>query len=414
MIWIGILIGVLAVIGVYFYVYFRRMIGWLRKKKGDTATRLLSGFCAGGAALLTLNMRSIWAIVMLHLFGFALCMELVHAVIRWLTGRHMGERRPAGRYMGERRPAGRHRGRRRTADRQMSGRRKTALGEENSPDRWDGLYRCGIIPILCTALTVGYGYWNMNHVIRTDYRIKTEKDIRDQGYVIALVSDLHYGTTMGAKKLREYADIIQDASADMVVLCGDMVDEGTTREQMEEAMGILGSIQSPMGTLFVHGNHDKTRYAGNPNFTAEQLEDAVRNAGIRILADQKAELPGGLQVVGRDDRSFPRGGRRKSIEELTEDMNQDKFILLLDHQPCELEAADRAGCDLMLSGHTHAGQIWPSGLISQGTGMVELNYGYRMMNHLQVIVSSGIAGWAYPVRTSKHCEYVIVTVERAE
>lgn len=110
MIWIGILIGVLAVIGVYFYVYFRRMIGWLRKKKGDTATRLLSGFCAGGAALLTLNMRSIWAIVMLHLFGFALCMELVHAVIRWLTGRHMGERRPAGRYMGERRPAGRHRG----------------------------------------------------------------------------------------------------------------------------------------------------------------------------------------------------------------------------------------------------------------------------------------------------------------
>ena len=199
MIWIGILIGVLAVIGVYFYVYFRRMIGWLRKKKGDTATRLLSGFCAGGAALLTLNMRSIWAIVMLHLFGFALCMELVHAVIRWLTGRHMGERRPAGRYMGERRPAGRHRGRRRTADRQMSGRRKTALGEENSPDRWDGLYRCGIIPILCTALTVGYGYWNMNHVIRTDYRIKTEKDIRDQGYVIALVSDLHYGTTMGAK-----------------------------------------------------------------------------------------------------------------------------------------------------------------------------------------------------------------------
>ena len=394
MIWIGILIGVLAVIGVYFYVYFRRMIGWLRKKKGDTATRLLSGFCAGGAALLTLNMRSIWAIVMLHLFGFALCMELVHAVIRWLTGRHMGERR--------------------TADRQMSGRRKTALGEENRPDRWDALYPCGIIPILCTALTVGYGYWNMNHVIRTDYRIKTEKDIRDQGYVIALVSDLHYGTTMGAKKLREYADIIQDASADMVVLCGDMVDEGTTREQMEEAMGILGSIQSPMGTFFVHGNHDKTRYAGNPNFTAEQLEDAVRNAGIRILADQKAELPGGLQVVGRDDRSFPRGGRRKSIEELTEDMNQDKFILLLDHQPCELEAADRAGSDLMLSGHTHAGQIWPSGLISQGTGMVELNYGYRMMNHLQVIVSSGIAGWAYPVRTSKHCEYVIVTVERAE
>ena len=82
---------------------------------------------------------------------------------------------------------------------------------------------------------------------------------------------------------------------------------------------------------------------------------------------------------------------------------------MLDHQPSELEAADRAGYDLLLSGHTHAGQIWPTGLISQAVGIVELNYGQRKLDHLQVIVSSGIGG--YPIRTSRHCEYVIISVE---
>lgn len=71
---------------------------------------------------------------------------------------------------------------------------------------------------------------------------------------------------------------------------------------------------------------------------------------------------------------------------------------MLDHQPSELEAADRAGYDLLLSGHTHAGQIWPTGLISQAAGIVEWNYGYRKLDHLQVIVSSGIGGWGYPIQ----------------
>lgn len=91
-------------------------------------------------------------------------------------------------------------------------------------------------------------------------------------------------------------------------------------------------------------------------------------------------------------------------------VDPEDFILLLDHQPCEQEAVDAAGCDLMLSGHTHAGQIWPVGQISQAAGIVEMNYGYRKLNRLQVIVSSGLVGWGYPIRTSRHCEYVVIEV----
>ena len=66
--------------------------------------------------------------------------------------------------------------------------------------------------------------------------------------------------------------------------------------------------------------------------------------------------------------------------------------------------------DLSLSGHTHAGQIWPTGQLGELIGVNELNYGYRQDGDYQVIVSSGIGGWGYSIRTGGHSEYVVITL----
>ena len=68
-------------------------------------------------------------------------------------------------------------------------------------------------------------------------------------------------------------------------------------------------------------------------------------------------------------------------------------MLLLDHQPRGLKENKKVGVDLSLSGHTHAGQIWPTGQLGELIGVTELNYGYRQDHNYQVIVSSGIGGW---------------------
>ena len=70
----------------------------------------------------------------------------------------------------------------------------------------------------------------------------------------------------------------------------------------------------------------------------------------------------------------------------------------------------KAGVDLSLSGHTHAGQIWPTGQLGELIGVTELNYGHRQDGDYQVIVSSGIGGWGYPIRTGGHSEYVVITL----
>ncbi|MBP2032075.1 putative MPP superfamily phosphohydrolase [Clostridium algifaecis] len=92
-------------------------------------------------------------------------------------------------------------------------------------------------------------------------------------------------------------------------------------------------------------------------------------------------------------------------------MDLHKFILLLDHQPFELQKNDELGYDLQLSGHTHAGQIWPVGLLSDILRTNELNYGYKKLSNMQAIVSSGMAGWGYPIRTEANSEYVIIDIK---
>lgn len=279
--------------------------------------------------------------------------------------------------------------------------------------KWKGIYRCGIVPILCMLAVLGYGYWNMTHIVETDYTIYTDKNIREEGYRIALLSDLHFGNTMGEEELRQCGNRITETQPDMIILAGDIVDENTTMEQLNGAMKILGSIPSKYGSFYVYGNHDRARYSSSPKFTEQQLQAAMQHSGIHVLSDESYALNEEFTIIGREDRSFFGETGRKSSEELLDGVDTEDFLLLLDHQPRELEQNREAGYDLQLSGHTHGGQIWPVGLISDVLGFGEINYGHRKMENFQAIVSSGMAGWGYPIRTGCHSEYVIVDVTRA-
>ncbi len=269
------------------------------------------------------------------------------------------------------------------------------------------VYRSGIPALLAAVLMVGYGYYNMHHIVKTEYTVLTDKEIREEGYTIVFFSDLHYGTTLNSVQLKRAADSIESENPDIVILGGDIVDERTSLAQMQEAFEIMGNIRTRYGIYYVYGNHDKNAYVQRPNYTAEQLADTIEQAGIHILEDETYEINNEILLIGRADRGHA-AGMRKSVFQLVEGADAAKEWILIDHQPVEYVGVMESGCGMILSGHTHAGQVWPLGFLAEIFHTDEMTYGYRKEGSLTEVVSSGIAGWGYPVRTQKHSEYVVI------
>ena len=333
---------------------------WSKKRR-----RIAAGILAAALIVPTFRMYDSWFIILLHVTVFLLAIDGIVWVVR-----------------------------------------KLRKNRELSP-LWNKIYRSGVIAILLTALVCGYGHYNIYQVIRTDYTVETRKAIRAEGYRLVLLSDLHDGLTLDGAQLRAVAERIDAAQPDAIILDGDLVDESTTLEEMEEAFEILGQLNSTYGIYYVYGNHDQNNYTSSPNYTREQLADTIRKNGITILEDESVTLGSDLTLIGRADRgdgSF----QRKEISELVASLNPEQEWILLDHQPSDYQKAEQAGCDLILSGHTHAGQIWPAGLFATLFHFDELNYGEKDVGNLHAIVTSGIAGWGYPIRTERHSEYVVI------
>lgn len=267
---------------------------------------------------------------------------------------------------------------------------------------WTFLYRYSLIPLLGTAILMVYGYFNMSHIIRTEYTISTNKDIPAGGYTIALIADTHFENATTLPMIQTMMDQIRDDHPDLILLGGDLVDEHTSHDGMKSLFPVLGSIHPPLGTYYVYGNHDLQRYAASPTFTETELQQTIASSDIHILADHTVQLTDTLFLAGRRDRTMG----QLPVKDLLIEADPADYILLLDHQPYDFHLKQQAGADLTLSGHTHAGQIFPAGMFTAG----DLNYGEKIVDTLTAIVTSGASGWGFPIRTSKHSEYVILHI----
>ena len=261
-----------------------------------------------------------------------------------------------------------------------------------------------LLPIAITAGLLIYGVINMGRVHQTTYSLTTDKPIRQEGYRVAFLSDLHYPTVQDPALLPDYVNQINALQSDIIVLGGDIVEEGTSKEAMQEVFAQLGRLEAPLGVYFIYGNHDRHMVPIAGAYSREELAAAIEGSGIRILEDESLLLNGEIFLIGRADAA----GERSGIHALAQNAPENAYIISLDHQPGDTKASHTAGVDLILSGHTHAGQIFPAGYVIALFG--GMPYGRYQMGDCVSIVSSGFAGWGFPIRTQGVCEYVIVDI----
>ena len=265
------------------------------------------------------------------------------------------------------------------------------------------IYWQGWLALLTAAVYLGVGCFQCVHVWKTEYSLSSDKSV--EPLRIALLADSHVGTTFDGEGFAAYLDEIMLQEPDLILIPGDFVDDSTTRSDMLTACRALGQIDSRYGVWFAYGNHDRG-YFNSRDFSAEDLVQALEESRVHILEDEAA-LVGDLCIVGRRDASF---GQRAELAELLDGIDPEKYILVLDHEPTDYENEAATAADLVVSGHTHGGQLIPLGTVGEFFAGNDRTYGYERRNGTDFIVTSGISDWAVHFKTGTRSEYVIITL----
>lgn len=272
-------------------------------------------------------------------------------------------------------------------------------------------YYAGALAIAVTICYLCVGWVLAHHVWRTAYTIETEKEVGELR--IVQFADSHVGTTFHAEGLAEYVAQMQEENPDIVVITGDFVDDDTTKEDMIGSCRALGALQATYGVYYVFGNHDKGYYGEDyRGYSGADLIAELEKNGVTVLQDEAVLIDDRFYIVGRQDRSEEQTGNgRASVAELVQGLDKSKFIIVLDHQPCEYKLEEEAGADLVLSGHTHGGQLFPAGFIGEWIGANDKTYGLEKRGGTHFLVTSGISDWAIKFKTGCKSEYVVIDVK---
>lgn len=220
---------------------------------------------------------------------------------------------------------------------------------------------------------------------------------------IAAASDIHMGTLVGPRRTAKLVRMLNATNADVILLAGDIVDEDLAPVIRYDLGRSLLQLKAPLGVYAITGNHE---YIGG----AEAAVRYLGEHGIKMLRDTAVLINESFYLAGRNDRDSKRfsSRERKSLDKIMEGLDLTLPVIMMDHQPFNLQQVADAGVDFQLSGHTHHGQLWPFNYITKA--MYEVSWGYKQKGNSRFYVSSGYGGWGPPVRTGNRPEILDIYI----
>ncbi|UHL66199.1 metallophosphoesterase [Paralcaligenes sp. KSB-10] len=220
-----------------------------------------------------------------------------------------------------------------------------------------------------------------------------------RGFTIVQVSDLHVGPTIKRRYVSAVVHAVNELSPDIIALTGDLVDGSVA--SLSEHIQPLAGLKARHGVYAVTGNHEY--YSGAAQWVAE-----FRRLGFQVLMNQHRVLvrqDATLVVAGVTDfsaRNFDAEQASDPLLALHGAPANAAARILLAHQPRSARAAEAAGYDLQLSGHTHGGQFWPwKYFVPLQQPFVD---GLHRYGRMQVYVSRGTGYWGPPMRLGARSE----------
>ncbi len=271
---------------------------------------------------------------------------------------------------------------------------------------WEVLYGSGLLVFAVSAVILIYGFLHGRTVVCKRYDIPISKPL-PRPLRVGLLSDVHMGLCIDRQKLDLVCQALEEEQLDLLLLAGDLCDDYTSREDMQYALRRLGQISPSLGKFCVFGNHDLASHGPALQYTEAEYRQALSEGNIRILDDEAVITPDFILLGRRDHWMAERWGGRGPARKFLDHDTLKKPVLVLDHQPYDAKEAAQAGADLQLSGHTHAGQVWPASWLGR---LSPTFYGLHWFGDMALVVSSGLGGRRNRLRSGCSPEYVIINI----
>ena len=260
-----------------------------------------------------------------------------------------------------------------------------------------------VTALLCLSLILPVmiaGRRNVREPITTHYRIVLPDEKPSDSVRIALVTDIHLGDLFGEEHLSRMEQMIEQASPDYVFIGGDLIDRNLSDVDTITAAYHFARIRErTLGLYFVLGNHE---YYGDLDENVQwisSLGTLLRDSVVRLRPD--------LYLIGRD---YYRASDQDIVplSNLVDQVPDGATTILLQHRPREHWESDPAvgGIDLTLTGHTHAGQIFPMQIFQPL--LFSHNYGCHPSGDGKLIISSGYGASTSRLRIGSHSEIVVI------
>jgi predicted MPP superfamily phosphohydrolase len=265
-----------------------------------------------------------------------------------------------------------------------------------------GLAATAGVVALGTAGTGAY-FANSSPVVRRVPVTLSGLDPALDGLRIVSFSDGHLSATYGGRRFERLVELVNEQRPDVVAIVGDLVD-GELPELRDE-VAPLADLISEQGVFFVTGNHeyfvDTRAWLGH-----------LPSLGIDVLRNERVPIRRGsasFDLAGIDDRTAERSGvpgHGADLDAALDGRDDSVPVVLLAHQPWMVGQAQAAGVGLQISGHTHAGQLWPFDYaIRLDQPAVQ---GLSRHGDTQLYVTAGAGYWGPPMRIGARPEVTVV------
>lgn len=300
-------------------------------------------------------------------------------------------------------------------------RRCKKVDQEKLRSRFTFAVTGGAVIAVIAAASV-WGVINARIIRTTPYEIKVHKDAGGlEELKVVLTADLHLGYNIGCRQMERMVEKINDQEADLVVIAGDIFDnEYEALDDPKQLISILKGIRSKYGVYACYGNHDIQEKIlvgftfgkkGEKKQSDPRMDEFLAKADIMLLHDEGVLIDDRFYLYGRADAERPGRGidKRAEPEEITAEMDLNKPVLVIDHEPRQLGELAEAGVDVDLCGHTHDGQMFPGNVIMDF--LWENPCGYLQKGDMHNIVTSGAGLFGPNMRVGTIAEICPVTIQ---